>query len=137
MSLQSERIWSFLSRAFGRAGLLRALLLLSMLLSATVPQGMMRVSSADGMQMVLCTEDGPQQMLLMPDGTLREVPVGDTDHAGACLAISVAFAGVQADWLPSALAASFPAALAPNTADVAPHLAPALAFASRGPPRLI
>lgn len=61
-------------RAF--SSLLWPLLLVSLLLMATVPQGMMRIGGADGMRVVLCTSDGPTEIWLGADGT----PIDEPEH---------------------------------------------------------
>lgn len=122
---------------FLRVHLVRMLLLIGLMLAATVPEGMMRANGPDGLQMVLCTVDGPRDMVLLPDGTLSEVPVTQGDAGGGCIAVIAAFDGVQDRSLPTPSAIAFPNPLAVNTDDVATHLVRILAFASRGPPKLV
>lgn len=136
MPLHPDRI-SAAFRVFSRVHLVRMVLLIGLLLAATVPEGMMRVSGPDGLQMVLCTVDGPRDMVLLPDGTLSEAPVTQGDAGGGCIAVIAAFDGVQDRSLPTPSALAFPNPLAVNTDDVATHLVRILAFASRGPPQLI
>lgn len=62
----------------------RALLLLALLGTMSVPSGFMRASGPEGMVLVLCTPDGPQEIMLDPSGN----PVRDTgsdDTAAACV----------------------------------------------------
>ncbi len=79
-----------------RALMLRALLLLSLLLSGMVPDGMMRQAGADGMQLVLCTPDGPQEVWLSEDGEVTPVAKGggapsdhDQGHKPHCVQVSM------------------------------------------------
>lgn len=65
--------------------LLRVLLLLAVILSGTVPEGMMRMAGADGMagpSLVLCTGDGPQEIRLLPDGAVVPADRGSQDDQG-------------------------------------------------------
>ena len=62
--------------------ILRALLLLALLATMSVPNGFMRASGPDGMGRVLCTAEGPQEILLDPSG--NQVPdTGSEDAAAA------------------------------------------------------
>lgn len=74
--------------------LLRAVLMLALLAAGTVPQGMMRASDGDGMRMVICTDDGPREMLIAADGVVKPAPPQpDSEaegHGMACLVISQA-----------------------------------------------
>ncbi|MEY8879988.1 hypothetical protein [Donghicola sp. XS_ASV15] len=64
--------------------ILRALLLLALLATMSVPNGFMRASGPDGMILVLCTAEGPQEILLDPSG--NQVPdTGSEDAAAACV----------------------------------------------------
>ena len=73
-------------------------LLLSLAFSGVVPQGMMRVAGEDGVRLVLCTEEGPRDLWLAPDGSMSErAPLPEKNHeVGKCLAVGYAFAAVQA-----------------------------------------
>lgn len=71
----------------------RSLLLLALLGSATVPDGLMRAQGPDGFRLVLCTPDGTQEVWLTDDGEV--IPVEDDqpaqDHDSPhCLQVSVA-----------------------------------------------
>nr|WP_245216484.1 hypothetical protein [Sagittula salina] len=68
----------------------RALLLVALLGTATVPSGFMRASGPGGMRLVLCTPDGPQEVWLTEAGEV--VPVDDRqDHdPPQCIQVSVA-----------------------------------------------
>ncbi|WP_347312246.1 hypothetical protein [Defluviimonas sp. SAOS-178_SWC] len=81
------------------ARLLPALLVLSLWLSGVVPQGMMRVAGGDGTRLMLCTEDGPRDIWMGVDGTLREQgPLPERNHeVGKCLAVTLALMGAQSD----------------------------------------
>ena len=68
----------------------RALLLLALLGTGSVPEGMMRAGGADGMRLVLCTTDGPQEVWLTDDGRTIPVEDHDTDHDQPhCVQVSV------------------------------------------------
>ena len=74
-----------------RAGLIiRALLLLALFGTATVPDGFMRSAAPDGLRIVLCMEDGPREVWLTEAGEV--VPVDDhQDHDQPhCIQVSVA-----------------------------------------------
>ncbi|TDK42379.1 DUF2946 family protein [Antarcticimicrobium luteum] len=70
------------------------MLLLALLGTATVPNGLMRAQGPDGMRLVLCTSDGTQEVWLTDDG--EAIPVedghpGDADHDQPhCVQVSVA-----------------------------------------------
>ncbi len=86
--------------------LLSMVLLLALLLSGTVPQGMMRVAGADadGVRLVLCTPDGLRDAWMAPDGTIVDsdpLPA-ETHETSDCLAVSVALGTGQPLW-PTAL----------------------------------
>lgn len=74
--------------------LLRAVLMLALLATGTVPQGMMRASDGDGMRMVICTDGGPRDMLITADGVATPAPPkpdsGAEGHGMACIVISQA-----------------------------------------------
>lgn len=62
----------------------RALLLLALLGTMSVPNGFMRASGPEGLVLVLCTPEGPQEIVLDPSGS----PVRDTgseNDATACV----------------------------------------------------
>ncbi|MDE4273104.1 hypothetical protein PXK58_00160 [Phaeobacter gallaeciensis] len=72
----------------------RALLLLALLGSSTVPDGLMRAQGPEGMRLVLCTPDGTQEVWLTDAGEIipaeDEQPARD-DHDGPhCVQVSVA-----------------------------------------------
>ncbi|MET4104303.1 hypothetical protein ABIE58_003754 [Roseovarius sp. MBR-78] len=68
----------------------RALLLLALLGTGSVPEGMMRAGGADGMRLVLCTTDGPQEAWLTDDGRTIPVEDHDTDHDQPhCVQVSI------------------------------------------------
>lgn len=118
---------------------LRVLLLVGLILSGTVPQGMMRTASADGMQLVLCTPEGPKEVWMGADGDIRDTqPTSDEPHsAPKCLSVALAMVGLQF-WL-GALAepASF-ATFRPETNELAiVHSSAAAAHRPRAPPVLI
>lgn len=116
-----------------------ALVLLALFLGATVPKGMMQVADAGGMRLVLCTTDGPREMVLAEDGTIHEIPVGNHDGSGdsPCLAVSLSFAGLQVAGVPALMQTAATALSPALLADVAPRRVPVRAFASRAPPALI
>ncbi|MDE4142714.1 MULTISPECIES: DUF2946 family protein [Rhodobacterales] len=72
----------------------RALLLLALLGSSTVPDGLMRAQGPEGMRLVLCTPDGTQEVWLTDAGEI--IPAEDDqpardDHGGPhCVQVSVA-----------------------------------------------
>ena len=71
----------------------RALLLLALIGSATVPDGLMRAQGPDGLQLVLCTPDGTQEVWLTDDGEVIPVEDGQPvqDHDGPhCVQVNVA-----------------------------------------------
>ena len=88
------------SRLLGHDVALRCVLLLSLLLSGIVPQGLMRVASSDGMMLVLCTPEGPTEIWLTDDGrALDEQPADHpTEGPPSCIAVTLSLAMVQA-WL--------------------------------------
>lgn len=68
----------------------RALLLLALLGSGTVPPGMMRAGLVDGMRLVLCTSDGLQEVWLTGDGRTNPVEDRDTGHdQPRCVQVSI------------------------------------------------
>ena len=88
---------------------LRLVLFCALVLSGTVPQGMMRQAGADGIALVLCTAEGPQPVWMTPDGQMLpgDRPVEDPPHAAKCLPVTPALDGVQADSGAPARAAAF------------------------------
>ncbi|OAN69866.1 hypothetical protein A8B83_15775 [Rhodobacteraceae bacterium EhC02] len=78
-------IWGFITRA---------LLLLALLGTATVPSGMMRVQGPEGVLMVLCTPEGTKDVWLTDEGEILPLedgePVHDGNDAGHCVQVSVA-----------------------------------------------
>lgn len=63
--------------------ILRALVILALLGTASVPQGMMRAPGPDGARLVLCTPDGVKEIWLRDDGTVRPVEAPDRSDGGA------------------------------------------------------
>lgn len=112
-----------------------SLLFIALIFGATVPKGMMRYADSEGIRLVLCTTDGPREMVLAPDGTLEDIPLGKHEEGGAlpCLAVVLSFAGVQSGAV-AAPALTIEAVINPvRLADIASP-APARGFASRAPP---
>lgn len=78
----------------------RALPLLALLGSATVPDGFMRAQGPEGLRLVLCTPDGTQEVWLTDDGEV--IPV-EEDHPGQdhdgphCVQVNVAGLGAAPD----------------------------------------
>ena len=72
----------------------RALLLVALLGSSTVPDGLMRAQGPEGMQLVLCTPDGTQEVWLTDAGEIipaeDEQPARDDHDAPHCVQVSVA-----------------------------------------------
>src|SRR5690606_40255804 len=57
------------------------LLLLSLVLSGIVPQGMMRAAGEDGVRLVLCTEEGPRDLWLSADGSVTgQAPLPESNQ---------------------------------------------------------
>lgn len=82
----------------------RALLLLALFGTGSVPDGTMRVARAEGMRLVLCTTEGTQEVWLGDDGKVTPVGEGQTgqDHDGQhCVQVSVA--GTEAPPYPGTL----------------------------------
>ncbi|MFN6951118.1 MAG: hypothetical protein ACK4NE_00785 [Albidovulum sp.] len=94
---------SFLSR------IATLLTLISLVLTAVVPQGMMRVADGDGVRLLLCTEDGPREIWLgSGEGPSEPVPVSDDNRESTkCLAVTICLAAVQAETLSDAGLADF------------------------------
>jgi hypothetical protein len=67
--------------------LMQGLLLIALVLMASVPQGMMRAASADGMVLVLCTGEGPKELRIDAQGNPVDPGDGETD-ALPCLAVT-------------------------------------------------
>ena len=94
-----------LFRRHARAGfslvraVLSSLLFLALVLSGTVPQGMMRVADGSGQRLVLCTSDGPSEIWMDADGVAHDrAPLPDRTHeTGKCLSVTSALAAVQGD----------------------------------------
>lgn len=68
--------------------LMQGLLLIALVLMASVPQGMMRATSADGMVLVLCTGEGPKELRIDAQGNPVETPGDDETDALPCLAVT-------------------------------------------------
>ncbi|MFV0490389.1 MAG: DUF2946 family protein [Pseudorhodobacter sp.] len=58
---------------------LRLFLLIALMLSGSVPPGMMRIADGDGMRLVLCTTEGAQEVWLAEDGSTT--PFGNVDES--------------------------------------------------------
>ena len=117
--------------------LLRSCLLIALVLSGSVPAGMMHASGADGVRLVLCTPEGTKEVWLAEDGTAT--PVEDeapSDHGNRphCVQVSLH----AADWtLPRPVPATWqhrPASVAALTHQVSHHPAPSGPRLSRAPP---
>lgn len=68
----------------------RALLLLALLGIGSVPEGMMRAGGADGMRLVLCTTEGPQEVWLSDDGRTTPINEHDNEHDRShCVQVSI------------------------------------------------
>lgn len=85
------------------------LILIALVLTAVVPQGMMRMADGDGFRLLLCTEDGPREIWLASgEGPSEPVPVSDDSRETTrCLAVTICFAAVQAKTLADAGQADF------------------------------
>ena len=70
----------------------RALLLLALIGTSIVPNGFMRVSGPEGMRLVICTGDGPQEITVDASGeTIPDDDTGDApgeDHRSASCILS-------------------------------------------------
>ncbi|WP_417714709.1 DUF2946 family protein [Pseudophaeobacter arcticus] len=78
----------------------RALLLLALFGSASVPDGFMRAQGPEGLRLVLCTPDGTQEVWLTDDGEVIPVEDGQTGHnhdGPHCVQVSVAGLGAAPD----------------------------------------
>ncbi|EBA08010.1 DUF2946 family protein [Sagittula stellata] len=70
----------------------RALLLLGLIGTSVVPTGFMRVSGPEGIRLVICTGDGPQEITVdasgapIPDDDTGDAP--DEDHRSASCILS-------------------------------------------------
>ena len=62
--------------------LLRLLILLALMLTGTVPAGMMRHADEDGIRLVLCTSDGVKEVLLNEDGSTAPAAAKDGQDNG-------------------------------------------------------
>lgn len=84
-------------RKAGTAGaMLRVLLLVALTVAGSVPQGLMRTARADGMELVLCTPDGPKELWMTADGEIHEdQPTHEEEHSGPkCLNVTLAMAAL-------------------------------------------
>lgn len=118
---------------------LRALLLVSLILSGTVPQGMMRTASVDGMQLVLCTPEGPKEVWMGAEGEIHDtLPASDEPHfTQKCLSVTLAMVGLQF-WRGALAEPARFATFRPDTSDLRIARAPAsTAHRPRAPPALI
>ncbi|WP_339109832.1 DUF2946 family protein [Thioclava sp. GXIMD4216] len=78
--------------------LLRLCLLCALFLSGIVPQDMMRNPDAEGTTLVLCTGEGPKELVMLPDGSVKDpdAPAPQRHKVSTCLAVSLSLAAVQA-----------------------------------------
>lgn len=118
---------------------LTGLLFVALILSGSVPQGMMRSAGADGMRLVLCTPDGPRDVWMTPAGDIRDTGSlpGRNHETGKCLAVTLSLAAVQTG-VGDLVAPGDPADLRLSLGGPRdmPHLFQAAAH-PRGPPRTI
>ena len=115
----------------------RALLLLALLGTGSVPEGMMRAGGADGMRLVLCTTDGPQEVWLTDDGRTIPIEDHDTDHDQPhCVQVSIGSVDLSPPQ-PVALALDLrPADLVPHDRAALPRQRAPSQNGARAPPRL-
>ncbi|EEX11741.1 conserved hypothetical protein [Citreicella sp. SE45] len=66
----------------------RALLLLALIGTGIVPTGFMRVSGPEGMRLVLCTGDGPREIVVDASGAPIPEEAPDKDHRTASCILS-------------------------------------------------
>lgn len=127
-------------RKAGAAGaILRVLLLVALIVAGTVPQGLMRMARADGIELVLCTPDGPQDLWITADGENHEdQPTQEEEHPGPkCLNVTLAMAALTY-WVASLPLDAGYAAYQLETDDLLVVRAPAAAaHQPRAPPALI
>jgi len=76
--------------------ILRVLLLVALMVAGTVPQGLMRVARADGIELVLCTPDGPKDLWMTADGNIHEdQPTHEEEQSRPkCLSVALAMAAL-------------------------------------------
>ena len=115
----------------------RALLLLALLSCGTVPSGMMRAGLVDGMRLVLCTSDGPQEVWLTGDGRTNPVEDRDTGHDQShCVQVSISSVDLTPPQ-PAAIAFDLRAADLVSPAPAISARQPAQSYnRARAPPRL-
>ncbi len=127
------------SRGAVWAAAARVVLLVALIASGVVPQGMMRVAGAEGARLVLCTGEGPREIWMAADGSVSdEAPLPSTNHeVSSCLAVSLSLAGLEMPALPDFR----PAERAPEPVlparGLAPMRAPDPAHGARAPPRFV
>ncbi|RJL11092.1 hypothetical protein D3P05_13445 [Paracoccus siganidrum] len=128
--------------------MLHALLVLALVLSGTVPQGMMRSPDPEATGFVLCTAHGPQEIQVAAAELFAEsfaespgqTPAGhlpEADHKPApCLPVTLSFAAVQSWQEALSRPAEFAAFRPEITQPRATPLAPPPAHRPRAPPAL-
>lgn len=119
----------------------RLVLLIALLASGMVPQGMMRVPDATGSRLVLCTGNGPREIWMADDGTVSDRALSPTLPAengdvGTCLAVTFSFAAVQTAVAALAVPADFSPFRPALTAPRAPHPTHRSPTQPRAPPIL-
>lgn len=118
------------------AAALRVALLIALIASGGVPQGMMRVAGAEGTRLVLCTGEGPREIWMAADGSVSdEAPLPSQNHeVSSCLAVSLSLAGLEMPALPDFRPAErAPEPVPPARVAVVLH-APDPAHGPRAPP---
>lgn len=123
-----------------RAFLFRGLLLLSLMVSGIVPDGMMRQAEEDGIRLVLCTGEGTQEVWLTQDGQSRPVTPADTNEAGHkqhCIQVSLALGDVQPQNMARLLQVARHVEFAAGTHQTHKRLTKAMAAEPRAPPVLL
>ena len=102
------KLWQGAAQTFCTVA--RLILLLALLLSGGVPQGMMRTQNAQGgTELVLCTPEGPRAIWMAADGSIQpRAPLPQKNaEMGKCLAVNLSFAAVQVGASSLVLAAEF------------------------------
>lgn len=119
--------------------MLRILVLVALMVAGTVPQGLMRMARADGMELVLCTPEGPKELWMTADGEVHEDrPTHEEEHSGPkCLSVTLAMAALTY-WVASLPMDAGYAAYQLETGDLGVVRATvAAAHQPRAPPALI
>ena len=116
----------------------RALLLLALIGTGIVPTGFMRVSGPEGTRLVICTGDGPQEIIVDPSGAPIPDDAPGEDHRTASCILS----GLVPTLTPELTVAPLQAAPRPLTLWRGEHQIPARGpplrvAAARAPPRLV